>query len=89
MGDDGIDFDVIPDAQKPKDYDIEAQAMQVAAVQAAMRADVEYIVSICALNVRILHCNSFYLFLHATDSISRQTQLKCYCETSVGIRSAS
>lgn len=51
LDNDGVDFEVVPEKEKTKSYDIEYESLSVAAVQAAMRADVEHLVSIFGIEV--------------------------------------
>lgn len=46
------DFEVVPDKDKTKSYDVDSKSLSVAEVQKGMRADVEHVVSIFGLDVR-------------------------------------
>jgi hypothetical protein len=53
-GNEDGDFEVVPDKDKTKSYDVECKSLSVAEVQKGMRADVEHVVSIFGLDVSIL-----------------------------------
>ena len=63
------DFEVVPDKDKTKSYDVEAKSLSVAEVQKGMRSDVEHIVSIFGLDVR-LHSLSYSVFWANIDRCS-------------------
>lgn len=51
-----VEFDVVPEKDKAKSYDVDSKSLSVQDVQKDMKADIEHIVSIFGLEV----CSSFY-----------------------------